>query len=226
MLKEPWAHDVGGMFRQNPPLIFGLFVFAVQQGRKVQVYLETKTQDRQEGEKEWISWFGYCYHGNKERLTITNLFSFPGGKGRNTLSRVTMVTKFEYCYFKKEGLLTTELHKRSADWWTDEEVPKWRTAQKFGSGLVKCCRQQWLILWFALILASLNSLWMLYFFFFDHDLIFPRQTWCNKHYKQRFRIVLPASSGSEWFPAAAPALTLGLVMSPWQPAGTGSHLRG
>jgi len=37
---------------------------------------------------------------------------------------------------------------------------------------------------------------------------------------------LPVSSGSGWFPAAAPALTLALAMSPWQPAGTGSHLRG
>lgn len=46
MLEEPRAHNVGGMFRQNPPLIFGLFVFAVQQGRKVQVYLENKNQDR------------------------------------------------------------------------------------------------------------------------------------------------------------------------------------
>lgn len=40
------------------------------------------------------------------------------------------------------------------------------------------------------------------------------------------RTLLPVSSGSEWFPAAAPALTLALAMSPWQPAGTGSHLRG
>lgn len=45
MLKEPRAHDVGGMFRQNPPLVFGLFIFTVQQGRKVQVYLENKNQE-------------------------------------------------------------------------------------------------------------------------------------------------------------------------------------
>lgn len=41
-----------------------------------------------------------------------------------------------------------------------------------------------------------------------------------------FFFFLPASSGSVWFPAAAPVLTLALAMSPWQPAGTGSHLRG
>lgn len=45
MLKEPRAHDVGGMFRQNPSLVFGLFIFTVQQGRKVQVYLENKNQE-------------------------------------------------------------------------------------------------------------------------------------------------------------------------------------
>lgn len=45
MLKEPRAHDVGGVFGQNPPLVFGLFIFTVQQGRKVQVYLENKNQE-------------------------------------------------------------------------------------------------------------------------------------------------------------------------------------
>lgn len=49
MLEEPRAHNVGGMFRQNPPLVFGLFVFAVQQGREVQVYLENKNQDKPGG---------------------------------------------------------------------------------------------------------------------------------------------------------------------------------
>lgn len=76
MLEKPRAHNVGGMFRQNPPLVFGLFVFAVQQGRKVQVYLENKNQDKPGGEKEWITWFGYCCHRNKERLPITYLFLF------------------------------------------------------------------------------------------------------------------------------------------------------
>lgn len=37
---------------------------------------------------------------------------------------------------------------------------------------------------------------------------------------------LPGSFGSGWFLAAAPALTPAPVKSPWQPAGTGSHLRG
>lgn len=39
MLEEPGAHDVGGMFGKDPPLIFGLLVFAVQQGWQVQVHL-------------------------------------------------------------------------------------------------------------------------------------------------------------------------------------------
>lgn len=39
MLEEPRAHDVSGVFGQNPPLVFGLLVFAVQQGRQVHVYL-------------------------------------------------------------------------------------------------------------------------------------------------------------------------------------------
>lgn len=39
MLKEPRAHDVGGMFGQDTSLILGLLVFAVQQGRQVHVYL-------------------------------------------------------------------------------------------------------------------------------------------------------------------------------------------
>lgn len=39
MLEEPRAHDVRGVFGQNPPLVFGLLVFAVQQGRQVHVYL-------------------------------------------------------------------------------------------------------------------------------------------------------------------------------------------
>lgn len=39
MLKEPGAHDVGGLFGQDPPLILGLLVLAVQQGRQVNVYL-------------------------------------------------------------------------------------------------------------------------------------------------------------------------------------------
>ena len=33
MLKEPGPHDIGGVFGQDPPLILGLLVFAVQQGR-------------------------------------------------------------------------------------------------------------------------------------------------------------------------------------------------
>lgn len=70
MLEEPRAHNVGGMFRQNPPLIFGLFVFVVQQGREVQVYLQKKNPGG------GITWFGYCCHGNKESLPITYPFSF------------------------------------------------------------------------------------------------------------------------------------------------------
>lgn len=72
MLKEPRAHDVGGVFGQNPPLVFGLFIFTVQQGRKVQVYLENKNR---EGGGEWVTWFGHCCHGNKERLPITFFFA-------------------------------------------------------------------------------------------------------------------------------------------------------
>lgn len=45
MLKEPGAHDVGGMFGQDPPLILGLLVFTVQQGRQVHVYLYNKHQE-------------------------------------------------------------------------------------------------------------------------------------------------------------------------------------
>lgn len=45
MLKEPGAHDVGGMFGQNPSLVFGLLVFAVQQGRQVHVYLQNRHQE-------------------------------------------------------------------------------------------------------------------------------------------------------------------------------------
>lgn len=91
MLKEPRAHNIGGMFRQNAPLIFGLFVFAVQQGRKVQVYLENKNQDRPGGKKQWI----WILLPRKQRETTNYLsffffFFFSSGKGRNT-----MVTKFE-----------------------------------------------------------------------------------------------------------------------------------
>lgn len=39
MLKEPRAHDVGGVLGQDAPLVLGLLVFAVQQGRQVHVYL-------------------------------------------------------------------------------------------------------------------------------------------------------------------------------------------
>lgn len=45
MLKEPRSHDVGGVFGQDPPLILGLLVFAVQQGGQVHVYLDNKHQD-------------------------------------------------------------------------------------------------------------------------------------------------------------------------------------
>lgn len=97
MLEKPRAHNVGGMFRQNPPLVFGLFVFAVQQGRKVQVYLENKNQDKPGG--EGVDYMVWMLLPQKQRET-TNYLSFSflffsSGKGRNTSSRVTMVTKFE-----------------------------------------------------------------------------------------------------------------------------------
>lgn len=98
MLKEPRAHNVGGVFRQNPPLIFGLFVFAVQQGRKVQVYLENKNQDSPVEEKG-VDYMVWILLPRKQRETTNYLslfFSFFfSGKGRNISSRVTMVTKFE-----------------------------------------------------------------------------------------------------------------------------------
>lgn len=45
VLEKPRTHDVGGMFWQDPPLILGLFVFAVQQGWEVHVYLQGKKED-------------------------------------------------------------------------------------------------------------------------------------------------------------------------------------
>lgn len=98
MLEQPGAHDVGGVFGQDAPLILGLLVFAVQQGRQVHVYLHNKQQEETRGERkrreERMAGLGYCCHGNKERLPITYLFFFSG-KGRNTSSSVTMETEFE-----------------------------------------------------------------------------------------------------------------------------------
>lgn len=82
MLEEPRAHDVGGVFGQNPPLIFGLFVFAVQQGREVQVYLRDKNQEGGEGSglhgldivttetktTNYLSFFFYRWQGQKHLL--------------------------------------------------------------------------------------------------------------------------------------------------------------
>lgn len=53
MLEEPGAHDVGGVFRQDPPFVFGLLVFAVQQGRQVHVYLGRKDK----GGKKRSRWY-------------------------------------------------------------------------------------------------------------------------------------------------------------------------
>lgn len=73
VLEEPRAHNVGGVFRQNPPLIFGLLVFAVQQGRKVHVYLDNKNQDRPgEGGMDYMVWI---LLPRKQRET-TNYLSF------------------------------------------------------------------------------------------------------------------------------------------------------
>lgn len=116
MLKEPRAHDVGGMFRQNPPLVFGLFIFTVQQGRKVQVYLANKNQEGG-GRVDYMVWI---LLPRKQRETTNYLF-FCGGKGRNTSSRVTMVTKFTNATKKKEPL-TIELHEGSGGWRMDEDL--------------------------------------------------------------------------------------------------------
>lgn len=88
MLKEPWAHNVGGMFRQNPPLVFGLLVFVVQQGWKVHVYLENENQDRPE-EKSRLRGLDIVASETK-RLPITYLFSVVRAE-----TNVTMVTKCE-----------------------------------------------------------------------------------------------------------------------------------
>lgn len=53
MLEEPGAHDVGGVFGQDPPFVFGLLVFAVQQGRQVHVYLG-KTREKRKRSR-WYS---------------------------------------------------------------------------------------------------------------------------------------------------------------------------
>ena len=102
MLEQPGAHDVGGVFGQDAPLILGLLVFAVQQGRQVHVYLHEeekrrgrKREEEEEEERQRMAGLGYCCHGNKERLPITYLFFFFSGKGRNTPSSVTMETEFE-----------------------------------------------------------------------------------------------------------------------------------
>lgn len=83
MLKEPGAHDVGGVFGQDPPLILGLLVFAVQQGRQVQVYLHIEHRRGSEGKEEKkrrkkkrMVGLTYCCHGNKGRLPITFFSSF------------------------------------------------------------------------------------------------------------------------------------------------------
>lgn len=53
MLEEPGAHDVGGVFGQDSPLILRLLVFTVQQGGQVHIYLYSQTTERKErGRKE------------------------------------------------------------------------------------------------------------------------------------------------------------------------------
>lgn len=39
VLEEPGAHDVGGMFGQDPPLVLGLLVLAIKEGGEIQVHL-------------------------------------------------------------------------------------------------------------------------------------------------------------------------------------------
>lgn len=83
MLEEPGAHDVGGVFGQDPPFVFGLLVFAVQQGRQVHVHLGWK--DKGGKKEEQMVRFGDCCHRNKGRQQLP----------RNTSSSVTMVTEFK-----------------------------------------------------------------------------------------------------------------------------------
>lgn len=39
MLEEPGAHDVGGVFGQNAPLVLGLLVLAIKERGEIQVHL-------------------------------------------------------------------------------------------------------------------------------------------------------------------------------------------
>lgn len=55
MLEEPGAHDVGGVFGQDPPFVFGLLVFAVQQGRQVHVHLGWKDKGGKKKRSRWYS---------------------------------------------------------------------------------------------------------------------------------------------------------------------------
>lgn len=72
MLKEPGAHDVGYVFWQDTPLILGLLVLAVQQGRQVQVDLNNKHRRRREEKR--VDDMSYLLLPWKQRETTNYLF--------------------------------------------------------------------------------------------------------------------------------------------------------
>lgn len=84
MLEEPGAHDVGGVFGQDSPLVLRLLVFTVQQGGQVHIYLYSQTTERKERgrkeKREKTIGLSYCCHGNKLRLPITFFFLWQGQK--------------------------------------------------------------------------------------------------------------------------------------------------
>lgn len=105
MLEEPRAHDVGGVFGKNPPLVFGLLVFAVQQGRQVHVYLSG-------GEKEeQMVQFGYCCRRNKGDKSYAE-----------TPPSVTMVTEFEFDGTRKKMTTGKRKLQNLLTVWTQERV--------------------------------------------------------------------------------------------------------
>lgn len=56
MLEEPWAHDVGGMFGQDAPLVLGLLVLTVEEGGEIQVHLPgERNRERIGWKQQWAT---------------------------------------------------------------------------------------------------------------------------------------------------------------------------